>query len=166
MECFEKSKMMKPFYCDHCDKVHVFGYKTDFQKHSLKLHGDKSKLDVCQSLKKCDHCDKVFTFDSDLSRHQTVHNKLRAFKCTVCSERFAQKGHLHRHVTNAHVTKIHEKQNHFQCDNCDKVFASKIGFKRHFLKLHGQKSKLDVFQSQKKCLSCYKTLTNAVVRFV
>jgi hypothetical protein len=32
------------------------------------------------------------------------------------------------------------------------------------LKLHGQKSKLDVSQSQKKCVSCYKTLTKAVVR--
>jgi KRAB domain-containing zinc finger protein len=109
--------------------------------------------EVCKMFS-CDHCDKKFRSTQDLSRHETVHTKLRAFKCTLCSKAFAQKVNLNRHVRIEH-----DKQtpfNSFKCDHCDKVFDSNSDLSRHQLvhnklrdfkctlcsKIFGQKSNL------------------------
>jgi KRAB domain-containing zinc finger protein len=100
----------------------------------------------------CDHCDKKFRSTPHLSRHQTVHNKLRAFKCTLCCKTYTQKAYLHTHVRS-----VHKNLKPFRCDHCDKGFTSKKGLQYHFL--HGH-------TKNKKCLSCYQTLKSEVARLL
>ena len=71
---------------------------------------------------------------SDLKQHvNSVHDKLKPFNCSICSQQFSQKGHL-----NVHVKKVHEKLKQ-GCPHCDKSFHQNY-LKAHILAVHEKTS--------------------------
>jgi hypothetical protein len=68
-----------------------------FEKSKLQKRLKENLTTPIKEVRKmlsCDHCDKTSIDKYHLSRHQIVHNKLRAFKCALCSKVFSQIGSL------------------------------------------------------------------------
>ena len=52
--------------------------------------------------KKCNICDKCFDGPKDLKRHtNTVHEKIKAFKCEICLAVFGRKGEMDNHINDS-----------------------------------------------------------------
>ena len=66
----------------------------------------------------------------------TVHKKLKNFKCTSCDKSFTENGNLKRHVTTLHGK---EKNKHYKCFQCDKSYAWKGDFVQHVKVVHEEK---------------------------
>jgi KRAB domain-containing zinc finger protein len=142
---------LRAFKCTLCRKT--FAHKVHLNRHVRIIHEKRTPFNSL----KCDHCDKLFESNTELSRHQLVHNKLRDFKCTLCSKTFAHKFNLHTHVRS-----VHEKLKPFRCDQCDNVFSLKRDLSRHQT-VHNKNS-LHGHTKNKKCLSCYQTLKSELAR--
>ncbi|KAK9894762.1 hypothetical protein P389DRAFT_136983, partial [Cystobasidium minutum MCA 4210] len=46
----------------------------------------------------CKLCDQAFTRAHDLKRHNTIHEKFKAYPCPYCSKAFGRKDALTRHL--------------------------------------------------------------------
>lgn len=111
--------------CDNCE------FKTS-KKASLTRHieshlpyNDRKKFE-------CGTCHKVFTRATSLRVHrQTVHEKIRKYKCPKCpanTSAYKQLGHLNEHLALKHSK---NGKKHFKCNLCDRLF-----FKLHLMKRH------------------------------
>ena len=87
------------FKCDRCEKK--FTTNAYLQDHVLIYHTNRKRSYFCNS------CEKSFFRKYDLNLHEdTVHKGIKRFKCEMCSQCFAQKGVLDRHVQSLHDTMI------------------------------------------------------------
>ncbi|KAF2121481.1 hypothetical protein BDV96DRAFT_594677 [Lophiotrema nucula] len=80
------------YSCHICNKMFQrnYNYKTHMETHNPT----RRREHVC--LYK--DCDKTFVRKTDLDRHQnSVHRKLKVFRCIRCDNRFARKDTLRRH---------------------------------------------------------------------
>ncbi|KAH7020499.1 hypothetical protein EDB80DRAFT_703081 [Ilyonectria destructans] len=58
---------------------------------------------------RCDYCEVTFARSEHLKRHQTMHNKLKAFACSFCGKRFARSDVLSRHYQSCKPAQKAEK---------------------------------------------------------
>ena len=80
------------------------------------------------------NCQKSFCQQLKLKKHiQTVHEKLRPFKCEHCQRSFGDKGDLTRHVKI-----VHDEVRPFSCELCKKTFGTKRQLKPHIGTVHEQ----------------------------
>ncbi|KAF1993166.1 hypothetical protein P154DRAFT_96576 [Amniculicola lignicola CBS 123094] len=80
------------FSCHVCGKLfqRSYNHKTHLETHNPT----RKKEHVCPH----GDCDKLFVRKTDLDRHQnSVHRKLKIFKCLKCDAHFARKDTLRRH---------------------------------------------------------------------
>ncbi|KAH7116084.1 hypothetical protein B0J11DRAFT_553213 [Dendryphion nanum] len=81
------------FSCHLCGKLFQRSYN---HKTHLETHNPKRKKDHICSI---EGCEKQFVRKTDLDRHHnSVHRKLKEFKCVKCDASFARKDTLRRHV--------------------------------------------------------------------
>ena len=67
----------------------------------------------------------------------TVHKKLKNYKCQYCNKEFGRPQHL-----NTHVITTHEKPNNIVCELCGKTFHQSVRLKEHIRSIHeGVKNK-------------------------
>lgn len=75
---------------------------------------------------KCDHCTERFAKRSDLNRHLKTIHKDKTLVCSVCSQSFTQIQTLKRH------SKIHQSdQKNKLCPFCGKCFVRTDDLRRH-----------------------------------
>ncbi|KAF2873455.1 hypothetical protein BDV95DRAFT_489612 [Massariosphaeria phaeospora] len=80
------------FSCHVCGKLfqRSYNHKTHLETHNPT----RKKEHICPH----EACDRQFVRKTDLDRHQnSVHRKLKVFKCTKCDAHFARKDTLRRH---------------------------------------------------------------------
>ncbi|XP_040178265.1 zinc finger protein 16-like [Rana temporaria] len=65
----------------------------------------------------CSQCQKLFTRNSDLSKHQRVHQRSQPIICTECGKSFTKKSMYERHQ------RVHTGEKPFTCGDCGKCFA-------------------------------------------
>ncbi|KAH6962361.1 hypothetical protein BKA56DRAFT_597584 [Ilyonectria sp. MPI-CAGE-AT-0026] len=58
---------------------------------------------------RCDYCEVTFARLEHLKRHQTMHNKLKAFACSFCGKKFARSDVLSRHYQSCKPAQNAEK---------------------------------------------------------
>ena len=101
----------------------------------------------------------VQVIDEQKSKAESVHDKKKPYKCTVCDSRFVKKLHLKRHNLSVHDEKkvknktkhvqvvddqkikpesVHDKKKPYKCLMCDSGFSQKSLLKKH-IKLHEEK---------------------------
>ena len=76
------------FNCNTCQKT--FRYKAGLKRHIIVTH-NRGEL---KNLFKCNLCEKRFYSNADLNRHSFVHNGVREFSCSQCSESFYSSNNL------------------------------------------------------------------------
>ncbi|KAF6212304.1 hypothetical protein GE061_012826 [Apolygus lucorum] len=77
----------------------------------------------------CDVCGKIYDRPCTLKRHMQVHSEIKAYKCSKCDYRAAQKSSVSSHE------RIHEGRK-FACDMCDFKARRSYGLKMHKLTNH------------------------------
>ncbi|KAF2658752.1 hypothetical protein K491DRAFT_245197 [Lophiostoma macrostomum CBS 122681] len=80
------------YKCHHCNKLfqRAYNHKTHLETHNPS----RKKEHVCPFK----DCDKQFVRKTDLERHQnSVHRKIKCFRCHKCDAQFARKDTLRRH---------------------------------------------------------------------
>ena len=77
---------------------------------------------------------------------KTVHEKVKNYRCRMCTKRFATRSNLKRHVK-----LVHEKKKDFQCDDCDREFSTKANLVEHRINTH---------EVHHICEQCYRRLVN------
>jgi hypothetical protein len=122
------------FRCNICEKV--FERKVYLYHHIKRLHSSKKEARPYQ-------CHLCSTFnastDRDLRRHiESVHEKLRPFKCGKCKKKFTFKRTLQRHMRH-----VHEKIKPFECHLCELKCSQRISLQTHIKTVH---AKLKPFQ--------------------
>lgn len=85
----------------------------------------------------CHICNKHV---SRLNRHLSTHSDEKKFQCTICENRFTEKGSLRKHLL------IHSGEKKFQCKTCDKQFTEKGSLTWH-LSVHSDEKKF-------QCTTC------------
>lgn len=65
----------------------------------------------------CSQCQKLFTRNSDLLKHQRVHQRSQPIICTECGKTFTKKSMYERHQ------RVHTGEKPFSCGDCGKCFA-------------------------------------------
>lgn len=126
--------------CDICTETVEFQTLLEVRRHYTNVHNTRGYLrGTCCDKKlysraamlnhirwytnsdtlRCDQCDKIFSCRFSLKIHIANHTprNLRAFKCSLCTSRFASAASLRAHVKNIHTLKTGEK---FDCDKCTK----------------------------------------------
>lgn len=80
-------------------------------------------------------CESLFYTKRGLKLHtNTIHLKLKPYKCTECSASFAQK-----EVLKYHMNSLHLNIKPFKCEECYRSFASKPNLKEHINGVHLKK---------------------------
>ena len=82
----KKSKLIKNFICEDCDKK--FSSQDKLDVHKLRKHTN--------GVFKCEHCPKTFTKLGDRGAHEKTHSK--PFKCDQCDMSFGRKSNLDGHM--------------------------------------------------------------------
>ena len=75
----------------------------------------------------CKFCNKRFSNQSNLRRHETIHQGKRPFECKICGNRFNQKTTLKTHCL------THSGLKPFLCSLCSKGFTTSSNMKSHML---------------------------------
>jgi uncharacterized Zn-finger protein len=102
---------------------------------------------------KCTHpgCNKAYTNSSHLKRHQRLHSDSRPEVCPICSERFAKKSNLRKHISRVHAKDPNMKEASQEALNaikdctphictwegCGKQFCTQGKLKAHMKKHEG-----------------------------
>lgn len=156
----------KRIQCDTCEKV-FFSIRS-FRQHR-KWHGStRYSCDLCNyksvckyrlemhivavhlrrpPRSKCEHCGKMI-ISHVLKKHiNSVHKKVRDYRCDVCAKWFDKKHSLQDHLAWAHL----KEENHV-CTICNKKFAAKPNLKRHYDRVHNAKEQI-------KCKKCERKFT-------
>lgn len=66
------------------------------------------------------HCHKSFITKDTLTKHLSVHNETRNFKCGQCGKLFKRISHVREHL------KIHTMDRPFNCTVCRKTFKTNV----------------------------------------
>ena len=109
--------------CSYCRKC--FAFPAQLKRH-LRIHTKAKPF-------KCDWfgCAKKFNVKDILTRHvETVHKKIKSFKCRKCGKAFGQNGHLRRH------TRTHSGEKPYKSDICNKRFCQVSNRNSHKLTIH------------------------------
>ena len=91
----------------------------------MKIHKDS----VHGKLKfwKCDLCPRSFGLKRSLQIHKdSIHDNIK-FECTLCDKLFTQETHLRTH-----------KQKHPHCEPCGKSFTQKLHLDKHMQEDHAE----------------------------
>ena len=130
METFHKEKQseeIEPLYEEYI--------------HEQNYHAQKGKKETAKDYViakangtfECTTCNAVFKSFYNATRHfETVHEKIKPYKCAVCQRCFSTKQVLMRHA------KVHEGKN--MCNFCDITFLNFDQLKAHVLQFHQGKS--------------------------
>ena len=133
------SDLVQCFKCPICNKE--FLYNFSLKRHLELKHGKrhtwvqniKSIDELQRNPFKCSECCKDFKEQFTLNRHsREVHGELRKFKCDVCSQYFARKEFLKRHMLAKHVASV------FKCHICEKSFNRKDNLRKHAKSYHSE----------------------------
>ncbi|CAI2377217.1 unnamed protein product [Moneuplotes crassus] len=88
--------------------------------------GQNRKIFTCRYK----NCGREFNQQNNFIKHANIHTLKKPFKCTMCLERFAQKGNLKRHMrTHRGASRTNKKK--FQCEICYKKYSTKFNLKVH-----------------------------------
>ena len=105
-------------------------YSRFADKQNLKIHINS----VHEKIKnfKCETCDQSFVTKQILIRHkEIVHEGKKPFKCPQCEYQTSQKGNLNKHISN-----VHEGKKPFQCNQCKYSSAYEHHLKHHISSVH------------------------------
>ena len=149
----ESGDMLKPGYnkrgeklsleCQQCKKW--FATSKNRCDHIRRVHNKKKKEWIL-----CTICTKKLSTNVTLRIHiNTVHEKLKPFKCHLCKKAFGYKSHLEDH------TMQHNKTDASVCQYCRKRFSHQRSLTMHIKASH---LKLD----QYKCHICFKSFCTRV----
>eukprot|EP01084_Bolivina_argentea_P169884 294436_1 len=131
MECFNQKEALiehekmhnkqRPepynYKCGHCDYYDLF--KDTFETHNIIEHNQSKPY-------QCKRCKKYFKRGDYLMEHiQSVHWKVRNYKCNACYAAFYTRKNLRIH------SRIHLNKMPFKCSICDKGFAQKYNLVAH-----------------------------------
>ena len=136
------------YACNFDDCKSLFYTKKGLKRHIQTIHekvgmspnsrdpADTKEIDVKPKprIYACnfDECKSLFYSKKGLKYHtNTIHLKLRPFKCTECSASFVQKQKLQSHLNG-----VHFKIKPFNCSECSSSFLKKIGLTTHFNSVH------------------------------
>lgn len=117
----------RPFMCqrDGCEKRFVTSGK-------LHAHDDAHKGKKNHACP-VENCSSAFGQAGHLKGHlDTVHNKLRPFKCAECGDAFGRIDTLRNHE----ILHTGEKPHRCDIDDCKATFAQRAGLNNHMLKKH------------------------------
>ena len=81
--------------CDECGKI----FNTEHQRKThVRIFHSGFRFN-------CDLCDAQFLHRNQLASHKIrEHGEQRQHECTICGQRFIQRGHLNRHTRTYHPT--------------------------------------------------------------
>lgn len=133
----------KNYTCRYCNKS--FKRRTVLVKHK-RIHTNPRQC-VCET------CGKRFNDNGTLKTHRLLlHIKDRKYKCDICSQSFALKPTLDKHI------KRHSKRENdikdFACDECGMKYRDKSSLNRHVLSKHSG------INSKVQCEECGKEYTS------
>ncbi|XP_063437223.1 uncharacterized protein LOC134718551 [Mytilus trossulus] len=120
-----------PWACTFCDRR--------FACNDSLLQHEKQHKGIVEKFFHCSLCPKTFTRASGKLIHmKTVHERLRPFKCDICTKTFSNRGNLQKHLM------VHNNERPHKCQQCNKAFRT-----RSYLNYH-----IDVVHVNKKTLKC------------
>ena len=105
----------------------------------------------------CKDCGLLFAKSYNLKiHHDTIHKKLKPFRCQECGKWFGRKDHLVKHI------KIHAKQRNKKCQVCGKCFSLNSDLIEHNKVVHNIKfepSYTDKADTKGDCDSLHNEVT-------
>lgn len=105
--------------------------KINDEGHFPTIGDNNNTNDVC-----CEVCGLSFAKKGNKIRHiQTVHDRLKQFKCDMCDTRFGLKADLNRHRLRIHISRA------FSCETCGKSFAEQSRLEHHIKVMHQQETR-------------------------
>jgi uncharacterized C2H2 Zn-finger protein len=112
-------------FCSICP--HQFGSRANFNRHKVRIHGDKEKKFECND------CGNKFTTKEYLKKHiNGVHGGLK-FKCQQCNKELRSRQGLKIHLK-THDVIVHEGEKPFRCTECGKNFSRQFHLNEHIKK--------------------------------
>eukprot|EP00177_Eucheuma_denticulatum_P005178 GFKZ01009429.1.p1 GENE.GFKZ01009429.1~~GFKZ01009429.1.p1 ORF type:complete len:176 (-),score=13.67 GFKZ01009429.1:207-734(-) len=106
---------------------------------------------------RCTLCSQRFARRSNLFKHlRSVHETERKFACTACPQKFKRQDHLLKHTRS-----VHNKERKFNCEICGIGFAEKFNRDKHTKSIHFTKRAFQCgcgayFQDRDKMQGCLK----------
>ena len=124
--------LLDHFTDDQNQSKYPCNYKNPCEKVFIRKELLKSHVEIFhQGYRLCELCNKQFCLGYDLQKHkQTVHDGIKAYKCHICQQNFAQDSGLRRHINAVH------KSFRFECRFCNEKFPSLFWFNCHVEKVH------------------------------
>ncbi|XP_063706739.1 gastrula zinc finger protein XlCGF57.1-like [Culicoides brevitarsis] len=108
--------------CKHCKET--FTHEFDYNLHQ-SLHSNSYV---------CTFCKKDCKDRKSQRRHIAIHFKDKPFKCSECSQQFAEQASLTRHRKKQHLGVQRIKK--FHCDSCQQQFYDKYTLEVHIRAKH------------------------------
>merc|ERR1712154_410005 len=103
---------VKRYSCEKCD--YVTAASSDLNSHNIICH-----MDGGMEKFNCMQCDKSLSSRSALRRHvKVIHNKIRAHRCGVRNQDFAQNCDLLKHIS-----AVHRGEKDHRCAECGKAYT-------------------------------------------
>ena len=95
----------RPYTCEKCSKG--FTKKENLKKHQ-HVHGSQVDIKRAKRTFRCEICFKEIIQKKSLDKHLLKH-KLEAYKCDICSSKFAFQHELRHHKTNDHPDEYNQR---------------------------------------------------------
>ncbi len=149
------------FRCDFCN--------VDFNSSNEKRIHNRTAHNKRKAFYKCPQCGKILKGKYVLKLHiQTVHDKIKKFKCQHCDRTFANSTGRACHVESIHgggvrqfkceangcskafkfksqlklhTANVHERVKKYQCHKCEKIFVRPTTLQNHIAVIHDKTAK-------------------------
>ena len=97
----------------------------------------------------CSLCSQTFKKICKLQTHiQSVHEKIRPFKCDKCPETFKRKDHLVRHSDSKHAAERRLLPCPYESEGCLMSFPNWDQLRKHVLRTHERKLRCELCANQ------------------
>ncbi|CAH0698497.1 unnamed protein product [Spodoptera exigua] len=128
------------YVCKECGTGFVTKYRLKVHTKSMHAGGNYP----------CEVCGKVFSTQQKYKNHvNTVHKLLKRFKCTKCSERFAEYFRRQKHLVQVHGVAPLQ----YKCNVCDKNFDRRYTLSRHMKRDHLEERDYQCEMCSYKCFT-------------
>lgn len=98
----------------------------------------------------CRFCSRQFAQQSNMQKHELLHQGIKPFSCNMCKASFTQQSNLKKHLeTHSNINRIRNRKT-YECEKCNRSYSTKSSLCKHMRKCLEDDSKRMAIASSNK----------------